>query len=217
LVGMASTVLRSVGVVVCLAGVLLLFSGGASANPIVPTDLRVTSDASGIAYLFTVNLPVDMFVFALALALVFVAAGSRIGNIASGLRPFMLAVVAACVLIAAAGAVIDFYLLFERASGAYLDAMYDFRLDLVRTTAACLLVFASVLLVSVFLVRTSWLAGTVIGGAVAVANLVSWYALTLDYGVPLEEAYWLSLIFLVALAVPMHMLIALHSKRGVPA
>jgi succinate dehydrogenase hydrophobic anchor subunit len=214
---MVSTVLRSIGVVACLTGVLLLFSGDASANPIVPTDLRVTSDASGIVYLFTVNLPIDMFVFALALALVCMAVGPRTGNTSSGLRSFMLAVIAACVLIALAGAVIDFYLLFERVPGTYANDMYDFRLDLVRTTVACLLVFASVLLVSIFLVRTSWLAGLAIGAAVAVANLISWYALTLDYSVPFEEAYWLSLMFLVALAVPMHMLIALHSKRRVPA
>ena len=211
-----SILVRATVLVTFAFAALCACSEGVMANPI-PADMFARTPASAIFLLFIVNLPVDLFAYSMTLAAVLRMPGLRIGRVSPDLGKFIGSVVGASACVAAVGAVIDFFFLFERVETQY-SVRYDYVFEVVPAMAGALLVFASILLVSVLVVRTSWLTGLGPAAVLAVANPLSWYSFTLWANTDTMHIwYWLSLVFFAALGVPVLLLIRWHRGRVVPS
>ena len=207
--------LKFLGLAACTLGAVLLFCGEASANPItLPSDRYFWSVSSGIAYLFVVNLPVDLLAYSSALLLTFVYLGDRTNGVTANRRKFVTAVVVAVVLVAVAGSIIDFFLLYEPYSPS-ISTVYFFDFDILKAALGSILVAASIFLVSVVLVRSSYLAGSLVALSVGLLNFVSWSSLTDGYGFVFKELFWFSVALFIAAGVPVYGLVRWHEHRGV--
>ena len=207
--------MKFLGLAACILGAVLIFCGEASANPItLPSDRYFRSVSSGIAYLFVVNLPVDLLAYSSALLLTFVYLGDRTDGVTANRRNFVTVVVIAVVSVALVGSIIDFYLLYEPYPPR-LSTMYFFDFDILKAAIGSVLVSASIFLVSVILVRTSYLTGSLVALSVGVLNFVSWSSLTDGYGFVFDEFFWLSIALFIASGVPVYGLVRWHEHRGV--
>ena len=204
--------MKFLGLAACILGAVLIFCGEASANPItLPSDRYFRSVSSGIAYLFVVNLPVDLLAYSSALLLTFVYLGDRTDGVTANRRNFVTAVVIAVVSVALVGSIIDFYLLYE----PFWGSTYIFEFDIFRAAVGSVLVSGSIFLVSVVLVRASYLASSVVALSIGVLNFVSWSSLTDGYGLVFKELLLLPIVLFMASGVPMYGLIRWHERRCV--
>jgi len=187
-----------VGVIVCT----LL----ASANPSVPsprpasTDFRLTEPVSGIAWLFFVNILVDLFFysgFLLAFAKKFV---SRSGIIqTSGIR-FLIVLICGVIVIALIGAAADFYLVTQprfinhlyNSLGQDISGTYRVMvLDVANWTVALSVISLSVIACSSSFLRLRISIGLLIAAGFVIVNLAFWILIDV-FG---EDVTFLTVLF----------------------
>lgn len=178
----------------------------ASANPIGPpspgpdTTFRLTEPISGIAWLFFVNILVDLFFYSVLL-LVFAKKHVPSSGIIekSGAR-FLIALVCAVIVIALIGAVVDYYLvtqpriisyynhtLGESVSGTYRVIV----LDVANWTAALSAIALSIMACSFAFLRLRVSMGLLIAAGFVIINLAFWILI----GVFGEDVTFLTVLF----------------------
>ena len=189
-----------VSVVVCSLSV--------SANPIGPTQspdttFRLTEPFSGIAWLFLLNVLVNLFCFSallLAFSRKYITSSGIVKT--SGLR-FLAALICAAIAISLIGAVVDYYLVTQPRlmSGLFEDRTEGtFRvvvLDVVNWVAALSVIALSVIASSLLLLRMRLPVTFMIAAGFALINLSFWILI----GVFGEDVTYLTIIF-SALSIP---------------
>lgn len=205
----------------CLAAWLIAaMAGCASANPVLVPE--VTSVANGVYELFLVNLPLDMLLFTAAVLLAFWKLKSPTWSSPKGANVMMAQVVVAGIVVAVAGALIDFYAFFmaffvprgDVASNAY----YFPEVTLESMAIAGVGVFVSVYAASIAIARLRPVASLVPAALITAVNLFAW-------GIPEDAMLFIDvekeLLLLVTgcafLVVPpmLFKIGDLHRKRGV--
>lgn len=211
--------IRRASVQSCLgAGLVLAMAGSASANPIIspPADTAI----DGVLELFVSNLPIDILLFSVLLLLVLWKMNSPIKAAPKDSNMLIARVVIGGLVIAAIGALIDFYTFFtyydsnvaERA-GYYLV----YQMTMSRLVVAAAMVFASVCAVSLAIVRARLVPSLVVAGTIAVFNFLAW--VVGDYGFILKDGEGMvALAGVVFLFVPPVLFGLAHMhKKGVKA
>ena len=168
---------------------VMLLSGNVSANPIAlprqpfDTTFRLDDPMSSIAWLFFVNLLVNLTCYAgimLAMAKRMLDWGSLLNT--SGIR-FLGALVCVVVVVTTTGALVDFYLVaqpryiegivnqfHEDISGTYRVLVFD----PVTWTIALVLIMESVMLASMLVLKMAAKPSAVVAGGMGAINLVFW-------------------------------------------
>jgi len=198
--------------------VLTAFATNASGNPVpMPQDAYVTSVESGLAYIFAVNLPVDLILLAASILLVGRLFGQGVGRLMKDPDRFVSTVVLAGVMVAVAGAFIDFYLLYTEEFEVRQWTVYVFQFDLLSSLVAASLVALSIYAVCVLMLRLDKFVALVPAAIIAVVNFVSWSTLTEGYGPMFDPKSIAIVAFIAYLVVPMPLLAlrAWHKSRVV--
>jgi len=198
--------------------VLTAFATNASANPVpMPQDAYVTSVESGLAYIFAINLPVDLILLGSSVLLAGRLFGQGVGRLMKDSDRFVSAVVLAGVIVAAAGAFIDFYLLYTGEFDVRGQTAYVYQFDLSSGLVAASLVALSIYAVCVLMLRLDKVVALVPAAVVAVVNFVTWSTLTDGYG-PVFDPKSIAVVTFVAyliVPVPLLALRAWHRSRVV--
>lgn len=199
--------------------VLTAFATNASGNPVpMPQDAYVSSVESGLAYIFAVNLPFDLILLASSILLAGRLFGRGIGRLMRDSDRFASAVVLAGVMVAVAGAFIDFYLLYTaEVSEARQWTVYVFHFDLLNGLVAASLVALSVYAVCALILRLDKVVALVPMAIIAVVNFFSWSTLTEGYGPVFDPKSIAIVAFIAYLIVPVPLLTlrAWHRSRVV--
>jgi E3 ubiquitin-protein ligase DOA10 len=196
----------------------MAFATNASANPVpVPLDAYVSSVESGLAYIFAVNLPVDLILLASSVLLAGRLFGQGVGRLIKDPDRFVSAVVLAGVMVAVAGAFIDFYLLYTGEFEIRQQTVYVYQFDLLNSLVAASLVALSIYAVCVLMLRLDKVVALIPAAIIAVVNFVSWSALTDGYGPVFDPKSIAIVAFIAYLVVPMPLLAlrAWHRSRVV--
>lgn len=185
----------------------------ASANLIYfPPDNYFHSVEAGLTYIFLVNLPFDILLLSATTLLVCKLLGPRVGKLVEGTNRFVLLVVTGSVLVAVAGAFIDFYMLFRLATEVTAEdsryyGTYWLDFDLVDGAIAAILVGLSIYVVCLVMLRMDKIAAVIPSTIIGVANYISWSTLTLGYGFMLDHDTIGLITFLAFLVVPIPLLL----------
>ena len=175
-----------------LASVLLIAIAVSSFNGAAnPGSYRATfSDPlDGIVFLFLVNLPIDAFLVATALYFVYRAWGHDAGRTTGNTSMFVARIVVASVVVAAIGALIDFYAFYDRVSAdSYSDAgRYAFWIN--HTDAflgspeffmALVGIFVSIYAATFLLAGLDWKLSAIPALAITGLNPLAWIITTSD-------------------------------------
>jgi len=211
---------NGISIAVCALLIMTFISmaaADASANLIpVPLINGFHSVEAGLTYIFLVNLPFDILLLSTTTLLACKFLGLRVGMLVEGTNRFILLVVMGSVLVAVAGAFIDFYLLFDEPTGiGRWSDMYWYNFTTGDGVIAATLVAISIYAVCVAMLRMDKIAAAVPSAIVGVANYISWSTLTVGYGFILDYDTAGLLAFLAFLVVPIPLLLlrALHMNR----
>lgn len=200
---------------------LLVTAVGASANPIpMPPGTGFSDSTSSLSYIFLVNLPWDTLLLSVTILAACRILGSRVGRLIDKSELFIALIVSASVLVAVAGTLIDFSLLFTEYSGEYVYYSGSYWYDFTPASGALAgaLVGLSVYAVCLLLVRMDKVAALIPAILIGVANYVSWYVLTLNESILRDVEAASTVIFLGFLAVPTPLvLLASWNRRRVAA
>jgi hypothetical protein len=197
--------------VVALAFVLssltfcLLASGHASANGIYYNDTNSIIDT--VFMLFIVNLPIDAVWFAGMTYLVILRWGPKAGRLREGRSEFMTAVVVSSFMIAVLGTLIDLLTFYEwdiHESNVHFWPSQSELLFSPAAASAVFAVFASIYLVSLWIMRLGRMESFVPSAAMAAMNPVMWM-ITGGTGIILHViisviAFFIAIYFLLKLA-----------------
>lgn len=160
----------------------------ASANPSAPppqpdTTFRLTEPFSGIAWLFFVNILVDLFCFCVLLLAFAKKYGSSSGIVKTSGKRFLVALVGAVSVIALIGAVVDFYFVAQprfingiyNSSGQDISGTYRVMVvDFNNWTAALIMIALSIIACSFAFLRLRISMGLLIAAGFVVINLAFW-------------------------------------------
>lgn len=202
----------------CLgAGLIMALAGCVSANPIIspPTSTPV----SGVYDLFLANLPVDVLLFSVLFLLVFWKMKSPLRTTPEAANTLVAQVALGGVIIAAIGALIDFYSFFtyyEWDGGTHGGYYPVYLMTASRLAVAGTGVFVSVCAVALFITRLRLIPSLVQGAAITGFNLFAW--VMWDYGALVEDGRDIVILAgVVFLFVPpiMFGIAHLHGSKGV--
>jgi hypothetical protein len=207
-----------VGLQSCLGAVLaLVVVGRASANPIVvPPGAFATSVADGVYILFLANLPIDILLFSALFLLVFWRLESPLRAVPKGANALVASAILAGIVIAVAGALIDFYGFYTK--DAATAPFYVPVMTWESIALAGVGVFISVYAVSNTIGMLRLIPSLIPAGVITALNLVIWTVM--DYPLPVgrnEFGDWLVLLVgTTFLFVPIVMfgIVHLHDKKG---
>lgn len=160
--------------VILIPAVPLLASGTALANPVAVDQPPATYLA--IAYLLmALNLPINLLIFSLALLVVSVIRGAKVGALQESRRWFLWSVILTMLIVSTVGAFLDLTLVY-----ASSDVVTVQQIDsgLLRWTVATALIFVSVFVPSHFLISLRPESNLATAAVLAMANPVMWYLLT---------------------------------------
>ena len=196
-------------VVVAIAASLfmltVLLQQQASANLVIPrsppdTTFRLTEPVSGIAWLFFVNIIVNLFFYSGLLLLTVRKKIHGASLIHTSALRFLIALVGVVVAITLVGAFVDYYLVTQP---RYLDGIYDYfgrnvsgvyrviSLDLVNWALALAIIFLSIVALSAVVLKLNLRASTMVASGMAFVNVVFWLLI----GIFGEDVTFLTIIF----------------------
>gem|GEM_PF-3331762 len=150
-----------------VAGLILAVSGYASANPIVPPPAG--TPISGLNHLFIGNLALDMLLFSLVFLLLLWRLRSPMWSPPKTQNMLVALVLLAGIAIAATGAVVDFYTLYEEAPGGYWPVMSTENMIL-----GAIGVFATIYVISFAVARLRILPSLVPSSVMAAFSVLIW-------------------------------------------
>lgn len=203
---------------VIATAVLAILATDASANPVpLPQNSYVTSVETGLAYIFAVNLPVDLILLGSSVLLACRIFGQGAGTLIKDPDRLVSVVVLAGVIVAVTGAFIDFYLLYTDEFDVRGWTAYVFDFDLLSAMMAAALVALSVYAVCVLMLRLDKVVALVPAAIIAAVNFASWSSLTEGYGPMFDPKSIAIMAFIAYLVVPMPLLAlrAWHRSRVV--
>lgn len=194
-----------VAVAASLFLITVLLQQQASANLVMPrappdTTFRLTEPVSGIAWLFVVNIIVNLLLYSGLLLLTVRKNPHDRGLMHASTLRFFVALVGAVIAITLVGAFVDYYLV---AQPRYLDGIYDHfgrdisgvyrvvSLDMVNWVLALAIISLSVIAISVIVLKLDLRASTMVASGIAFANVVFWLLI----GVFGEDVTFLTIIF----------------------
>jgi hypothetical protein len=184
---------------------LAVFSADVSANPIVPgPDFSDSMDA--VSWLFFSNFPIDLFWFTVVLYFAFRWLGVGPGKIAKRPAVFAVSVLVAALLIAVAGALIDFYAFYDGGNHEGYTFWADRGVQLFGSTEfflALIGVFAFVYLAAMLIVRMDWRSSLMPAAVMTALNPLAWVILfdrgDMSWGTLVGSALILAIISFVLL------------------
>ncbi len=171
----------------CLGvGVVMALAGWASANPIIAPE--ASTALHGAYQLFITNLPVDILLFSSLFLLVLWKLKSPLRTSPKNTNMLVAQVVIAGIVVAAMGALIDFYSFYsyyDLGSGGSSGYYSVYTITVARLVAVAAVILVTVLAVSLTITRMRFRPSLVIAGAVAAFNFIVW--IFWDYGIVLED------------------------------
>jgi len=160
---------------------LLGASSAADANIVIPVWTRYFTNAwKLVLYIALVNLPVNMFLYALFLAPVYPRSRAAAAKVPASLGRFYANILLAVVAITAAGAAIDFFAFYEKTTrieyGVGVVEVYVLRDPVsLGIGVAVLPVFISIVLCYAMITRLTWRTSLLPAAGMAVLNVFWWY------------------------------------------
>lgn len=210
---------KSVGRCVLLLGLLSVASSAVIslsvvANPIGPppppedTTFKLTDASSGLIWLFLMNIPANLFFLTAFLFITGRIFKDRIGNLPGKGWVFLSVVFVLAILVTVVGAFIDYYLVMG------IDPDYDEYARVILFDAgnwglAVALIFLSVLLPAIALLRLTTVAAISFAALITVVNPV-WWALAGVFG--LDIAFFTIILGLIVLPVIVKLLLHFHNE-----
>lgn len=196
-------------VVVAIAASLfmltVLLQQQASANLVIPrsppdTTFRLTEPVSSIAWLFFVNIIVNLFFYSGLLLLTVRKKIHGRGLIHTSALRFLIALVGVVIAITLVGAFVDYYLVTQP---RYLDGIYDYfgrnisgvyrviSFDLVNWALALAIISLSIVALSAVVLKLNMRAGMMVASGMAFVNVVFWLLI----GILGEDVTFLTILF----------------------
>jgi hypothetical protein len=173
--------------ILMIIGSMLAISVLSSANPMVPppppdTTFALTDPLSGIAWLFVINIIVNLFWFSALLLASFKRFGRNLGALPARRSRFMTGVLSVGFFVTFLGAIIDYYIVAQERYLELSTGLGDYRTGYFRVLSfdagnwsiALALIFASVVLSSYIFLRLSHKPNLVIAGVMTAMNPVWW-------------------------------------------
>ena len=185
------------GFLLCAIATLAATSS-ASANMNFGPDFESRDDL--LFYLVLTNLPIDLFCFSALTLFMCRVFGGRVGRISNKSPLFLGSVVLASLVIAASGAIIDFYAFYGRDLYGYSVTLGNSEpaYTSLNLYIALLSIFISVFLMSVVVVRTKGTIGLYIAAGMTAVNFAAWMSILawssyMEIGVAVlvSTAFWL--------------------------
>jgi hypothetical protein len=191
---------------------LLAGSGTAEANIVIPAWTEYfTNPWKLVLYIALLNLPVNMFMYALFLVPTYTRSGASAKRAPSSLGSLYIRVLAAVIAVTAAGATIDFLAFYEKRVTTSLEVAYVLRETIgLSIVAAVIPVFASIVICYAIITRLTWIASLAPAAAIAIVN-VSWWYFSVE---TVEDLSFLpTLLSFAILPVPFYLLRRWHMGR----
>jgi hypothetical protein len=184
--------------------VTLSVASGAGANISPPVSFYGLW--SGVLTTFLTNLPVNLFWLSLTLYLTGMIVRERLCAIPNSNRVFLGGLLGSVLIITAVGTVVDVAFLYER-----YGSSYTLTADTYRWTVAAILIFASVYLTTLFVMKMDRLFNFVPAAVMMGANVIWWSVL----GGSSSEMYFPFIMGLICLGlspIPILGLAAWHTR-----
>jgi hypothetical protein len=174
----------------------------AAAN--ISTEPRLEDPLTGVLTLIIINFGTDLFLIAAAVYGAFYFTRGRMGDTAGDMQALVASVVLAGAVVAVAGGVIDFALLYERADDHYV--LKAFSLPSVLVAAA--LIYATVAVSLRLVVRARVTVSLAAAAFIAPLSPIGWFMMSLATGS--YVAFWLILFMASSWALAAVALMLLH-------
>jgi len=172
--------------ILMIVGSILAISVLSSANPNVPppppdTTFVLTDPLSGIAWLFVINIVVNLFWFSALLLASFKRFGNDLGALPARRSRFMMGVLSVGFFVTLLGAIVDYYIVAQE---RYLDLYTGFgyrtgyfrvlSFDAGNWSVALVLILASIVVSSYIFLRLSLKPNLIIAAVMTAMNPVWW-------------------------------------------
>jgi hypothetical protein len=191
---------------------LLAGSGTAEANIVIPVWTQYfTNPWKLVLYIALLNLPVNMFMYALFLGPAYTRSSASAKKAPSSLGRLYTRIFAAVIAVTAAGAAIDFLAFYEKRVTISMEVVYVLRDTIgLSIVAAVVPVFASIVICYAVITRLTWKASLAPAAAIAIVN-VSWWYFSVE---TVEDFSFLPILLSFAiLPVPFYFLRRWHMGR----